>query len=444
MMKMWLALGILTLSGWGFVSWWGMVVGLMAMTMVYMVGGFSFILMKLNSGLMGDLWGFGLVILSLVLGILMVMSSLSLARMSGSEFSLLVMGLLLVLFLSFSEMSLMGFYFYFEASLVPTLLIILGFGYQPERLQAGLYFMFYTIFASLPLLFLILAIYSGSGGLLMVPWVEEFASYEMYLGGMVVVSAFLVKMPMFLVHLWLPKAHVEAPVAGSMVLAGVLLKLGGYGLGRVGVVLSGVLTSVGVYLVGLSLVGMLIVGFICCQMNDLKALVAYSSVAHMGLVLGGLMSGFKWGMLGSLGMMLSHGLSSSGLFYMANVYYERSASRSMFINKGLLVYLPGAGLFLFLLCAANISAPVSLNLLSEIFLMGSVLKYDWGMLLIFPVGSFMGAVFTIYLFSRTQHGKYMNSGQSFWGIRNLESVVMLMHLIPLNLLFLKPEVIMGV
>lgn len=267
--------------------------GLMAITLVYVVGGFRLILIKLNAGLMGDLWGFGLVILSLILRILIVISSLRVVRVRGGEFILLVMALLFVLFLGFREIRLMGFYFYFEASLVPTLLIILGYGYQPERLQAGLYFVFYTIFASLPLLFLILAIYRGRGGLLIVPWVEEFASYRIYLGGMVIVLAFLVKIPIFIVHLWLPKAHVEAPVAGSMVLAGVLLKLGGYGLGRVGVVLSGVLRSVGVYLVGLSLVGMLVVGFICCQINDLKALVAYSSVVHMGLLLGGLIRGFK-------------------------------------------------------------------------------------------------------------------------------------------------------
>jgi len=154
------------------------------------------------------------------------------------------------------------------------------------------------------------------------------------------VIAFIVKMPMFFTHLWLPRAHVEAPVAGSMILAGVLLKLGGYGIYRVFTLVGSGRVKFGSYFFGLRVLGMVYVGLMCCRLGDIRGLVAYSSVAHMGIVICGVVTYRYWGFNGALSMIVGHGVCSSGLFCAVNVYYERSGSRSFFISRGLVSILP--------------------------------------------------------------------------------------------------------
>jgi len=183
----------------------------------------------------------------------------------------------------------MIFYFFFEVSLIPTLVLIMGWGYQPERIQAGVYFLFYTLTASLPLLLSLIYIYIRNLSLYLmvlrpVSLGENLFSYIFVLS---ISMAFLVKMPIFLTHLWLPKAHVEAPVSGSIILAGVLLKLGGFGLCRIIGLINLYLIKLRSYIIGLSLIGMIYVGFMCCRLNDIKALIAYSSVSHIAIVISG-------------------------------------------------------------------------------------------------------------------------------------------------------------
>jgi len=165
-------------------------------------------------------------------------------------------------------------------------------------------------------------------------------------------------------------------VAGSIILAGVLLKLGGYGLCRVLGVYTWVLDQFRNLIVRLGLVSLLVVGFICCRLNDIKALVAYSSVAHMGLVVCGLYIGGVLGFEGSLIIMVGHGIASSGLFSILNIFYERTGRRRFYRNRGLILIVPVLTFFIFLLCASNIGAPPTVNLLSELYLLGRLIGWD--------------------------------------------------------------------
>nr|QGT77343.1 NADH dehydrogenase subunit 4 [Potamiscus yongshengensis] len=394
-----------------------------------------------------DYLSYIMVYLSVWVSFLVLLASEGVKDSKKFHFSFVMVNLVLLFFLmvTFSSVSYLIFYISFEASLIPTLILILGWGYQPERIQAGIYMLFYTLVMSLPLLVCLLYIYFSGGSLIMgVSELGMSESYMMIVWYMFVVLAFLVKLPMYMFHLWLPKAHVEAPVAGSMILAGILLKLGGYGLFRVLIMFQLISMNFSSMWVSVGLVGGFFISLVCLRQVDIKSLIAYSSVVHMGLVLCGFMIFSWWGLMGAVVVMVGHGLCSSGLFSLANMVYERVGSRSLFMSKGLLNFMPSMGMWWFILSVSNMAAPPSLNMVGEISLIIGMISWSEVSIIMIMFISFFSAVYTLYMYSLSQHGLFYNSLYACCSGKVREYLVLFLHWVPLNVLILNMKLISSI
>nr|QFG71637.1 NADH dehydrogenase subunit 4 [Histiostomatidae sp. XFX] len=346
-----------------------------------------------------DYFSFLLLFLSLFLFYMCLFSE----KFSYFSFSMLSM-MIMLLVLSFSTNNYFLFFFCFEFVFIIMFLFLFYMGSSMERLQASFYMFFYTMVFSLPFLVgLGIFQYNGFSSFFSL-YFSSFNSFIVFF----LFFVFLVKLPLYGLHLWLPKAHVQASLSGSMLLAGILLKLGGYGIFRFFMLLD--LFSYGNFLLDfifyLSLFGGFTISLVCLRQSDLKMLIAYSSVVHMSVALMGLLSFSQSGLLGSLLMLVSHGFISPLMFFLMTYLYNVNHSRSLFLIKGLIVLGPIYCFFWFVSCSLNLSLPPFMSFLSELYIFSSMGAFDffsWGVMFLLL---FFSGVYCIFCYSLPSHGSY--------------------------------------
>ncbi len=321
----------------------------------------------------------------------------------------------------FMALDLVLFYLFFEAGLIPMFLII-GIWGGKERIYASFKFFLYTFFGSVLMLVAMVAMYADAGTTdieTLLTHSFSAASFDVLgihvVGGMQTLmflaffASFAVKMPMWPVHTWLPDAHVQAPTAGSVILAGVLLKLGGYGFIRFSLPMFPEASAQFAWLVFvLSMVAVIYTSLVALVQNDMKKLIAYSSVAHMAIVTVGIFAFNVQGIEGAMMVMLGHGLVSGALFLCVGVIYDRLHTREIARYGGLSINMPKYALFFLLFTMASIGLPGTSNFVGEFLALAGIYKVSTLVTLVCTTGIILGAAYMLYLYRRVAFGEQLN------------------------------------
>jgi NADH-quinone oxidoreductase subunit M len=306
----------------------------------------------------------------------------------------------------FSALDFVVFYVFFEGVLIPMFLII-GIWGGPRRVYASIKFFLYTLTGSVLMLLALLAMWSvaGTTDIPTLMHTQFSASMQTWLF-LAFLASFAVKVPMWPVHTWLPDAHVEAPTAGSVILAGVLLKMGAYGFLRFSVPMLPIASQTFAPLIfGLSVIAVIYASLVALAQEDMKKLIAYSSIAHMGVVTIGIFTFNAQGISGALFQMLSHGIVSGALFLCVGVVYDRMHTREIARYGGLADRMPGYALTFLVFTMASIGLPGTSGFIGEFLVIVGSFQVSFWLALLGGMGMILGAAYMLYLYRRVIFGR---------------------------------------
>ncbi|MCX7961027.1 MAG: NADH-quinone oxidoreductase subunit M [Burkholderiales bacterium] len=310
----------------------------------------------------------------------------------------------------FSALDAVLFYVFFEATLIP-MFIIIGVWGGPNRVYAAVKFFLYTLFGSLLMLVALLYLYNKSGGSFSIP---DWWNLPLPLGTQMVLFfgflfAFAIKVPMWPVHTWLPDAHTEAPTGSSVVLAAILLKLGAYGFVRFTLpILPDASRELAWLMIALSLVAVVYIGLVALVQTDMKRLIAYSSISHMGFVTLGFFLFNAWGVEGALVQMISHGFVSAALFLCVGVLYDRMHTRMIADYGGVVNTMPKFASFMMLFALANCGLPATSGFVGEFLVIMGATKVNGWIAAAAASTLVLGAAYTLWMYKRVIFGAVAN------------------------------------
>jgi len=343
------------------------------------------------------------------------------------EYSICLIAIELFLLIVFSATNLLVFYFFFEAILVPMFFIIGVWGSRERKIRAVYLFFFYTLLGSVLMLLAILYIYNISGTLNLDKLLTfQFTILEQKLLWIAFFISFASKIPLFPFHIWLPEAHVEAPTVGSVLLAGILLKLGVYGFIRFSLTLfplASLFFSPFVYTLGTF--GLILASMSAIRQTDIKRIIAYSSISHMNLVVLGIFSFNTIGLCGSVLQSISHGFVSAGMFFLVGILYSRYHSRLVFYYGGLVHTMPIYCIFFFLFTLANISLPGTSSFVGELLIFVGVYNFNIINCLHSALGVILCGSYSLWLANRILFGNLKVNYTLFFQDLNIRELFIL-------------------
>lgn len=379
--------------------------------------------------------------LTLLLGVICLLTIKNLPSYKNFSFLILLWILEFSLIHTFTSLNLIIFYIFFEVSLIPMVLFIFIWGSRQRKVHATYVFFFYTVFGSFFLLLGILYLYLITNTLLIsnLTYVNLTFNFQLFLWVFFFIG-FGVKVPIVPLHTWLPEAHVEAPTIGSIILAGLLLKIGTFGMIRF---MFPFLNSASIAFQPLvftvSIISIYHASLIAIRQFDLKKIIAYSSIAHMGFVILGLFSFNIFSFLGSLFIMFSHGFVASALFFLIGVIYDRYKSKNLFDYSGLATVMPIFIFFLFFFILSNLSFPGTSNFIGEFITLIGIAETNIYISFLSVLSIILTSIYSIWIFNRIAFGIFNSRLYGFSDLNKGEFYICLIFFLFVFLLGINPN-----